>query len=554
LDKRSPAVAFPFAKRSKETDAKIVRVLSMNPLRRFFLAPLLTGMLFLRVLAGAPPDIYPLGADDQASETFTLRANALPVPVLAHTARYDYAYFSADGAVTLTLTVHEPVRTWQISPRALAIPAKVDGPQVTFTLPRAMYVIVKINDLKEIAIAVDPREHDAPLPAGHGIYNVSAAPYAADSTGRVLVTARLQRAIDDAHAAGGGIVYLPNGTFLSASLMLRSHVALYLAGGAVLRSSGEPGRFTDCYRKHSLNMNGTWFLSTEPGSEDIRIFGRGTIDGNARELRGKNHYLNNLVVPLQTSHFSIEGVVLRDSGLWGLIPTRSDHVVIRDTKHFNEADQFFEDDAVDIIECQDVLVSRTFAISEDDAYSTKTWAKDTDIAANWPGEPEELRDVVFENCLAWSRCAAFKVGFGNFQPQRRILFRNSTAYRCMRAVALNHSWGTAPTENVTFESIVGEGFQPRERDREKCRWLDINTGAEGAVVNTVLRHITMTQAGYEPSRIEGFSATAKIDGLRIEDVIIEGKLAASLADLRVGITNEFVTGVSFSALADRETR
>jgi polygalacturonase len=311
----------------------------------------------------------------------------------------------------------------------------------------------------------------------------------------------------------------------------------------VLRSSGDPTHFKKYYRKDSLKMDGTWFLHTEPGSVNIRIFGRGTIDGNARELRGRNHYLNNIIVPLQTSHFTLDGVILRDSGLWGLIPTRSDHVVIRDTKHFNDVDGFFEDDAMDIVECQDVRVSHAFAISEDDTFSTKTWNKETDIAANWPGEPEELRDVIFEDCLAWSRCATFKVGFGCFQSQRNIVFRNSTAYRSMRAIALNRAWGAAAAEDVTFDHIDVEGFQPRERDRDKCRWLDINTGPGGSVINTLAKNITVRATGLRPSRIEGHSPTAKIDGLRFEHVLVEGRPASSLADLRVGVTNEYVSGL-----------
>jgi len=293
-------------------------------------------------------------------------------------------------------------------------------------------------------------------------------------------------------------------------------------------------------------MDGTWFIQTAPDSTDIRIYGRGTIDGNARELRAKNHYLNNLVVPLQTSRFTIEGVVLADSGLWGLIPTRSDHVVIRNTKHFNEADLLFEDDAVDIIESQHVLVSRVFAISEDDTFSTKTWDEQTDIAKHWPGVPEPLEDVVFEDCLAWSRCATYKVGFGNFQPQRGIVFRRSCAYRSMRAVALNRFWGTAPTEDVTFEDIDVEGFQSRERDLAKSRWLDINTGSAGAVRRTMLRNVRVRDVGPNPSRIEGFTAEHGIEGLIFDHVEVNGVVAKSLDDLHVGTTNAFVSDVSFT--------
>jgi len=549
LDKRNAAVviSLPFA--AIVVTRRRIAPLPVNPFYRILFCCLACLTCAVRSSASSPPSVYALAHGDRPSDIFELSANGIPVPVLAHTPLYDYAHLSADGAITLIVTVPEPVQTWHISPTTLKVQARVEGRRLILELPHAAYLIAKINDLKEIAIAIDQPESDIPPASGGGIYNVAAAPYRADATGHTLVTHLLQRAIDDAHAAGGGIVYFPPGTFLSASLQLRSNVSLYLAGGATLRSSGDPAHFPTYYRKDSLQMEGTWLLHTEPGSENIRIFGRGTIDGNARELRGRNRFLNNLVVPLQTSRFTIAGVVLRDSGLWGLIPTRSDRIVIRDTKHFNEVDAFFENDAMDIIECQDVLVSHTFAISEDDTYSTKTWFKETDIAVNWPGDPEPLENVLFEDCLAWSRCATFKVGFGCFQPQRNIVFRNSTAYRSMRAIAINRLWGTAAAENVTFENIVVEGFQPRERDRDKCRWLDINTGAGAPVVNVLLKDVTVLDVGYHSSRIEGHSPTAGIDRLRLENVMVGGQPASSLDDLGVGATNSYVTEVSFGTPA-----
>lgn len=78
---------------------------------------------------------------------------------------------------------------------------------------------------------------------------------------------------------------------------------------------------------------------------------------------------------------------------------------------------------MDIIESQHVLVSRVFAISEDDTFSTKTWDEQTDSAKHWPGSPEPLEDVIFEDCLAWSRC---DINTGSAGPVRRTVLRNIT--------------------------------------------------------------------------------------------------------------------------------
>lgn len=55
-------------------------------------------------------------------------------------------------------------------------------------------------------------EKNIPAPSGT-IYNVTKSPYNADKTGNTDATAAIQAAINAAQTAGGGIVYLPTGTY-----------------------------------------------------------------------------------------------------------------------------------------------------------------------------------------------------------------------------------------------------------------------------------------------------------------------------------------------------
>jgi len=75
---------------------------------------------------------------------------------------------------------------------------------------------------------------EKPLPAGkHGkIFDVTAQAYGADKTGRRDSNAAIQKAIGDAEAAAGGIVYLPAGTYaLSNGLRIaQSRIVLRGAG------------------------------------------------------------------------------------------------------------------------------------------------------------------------------------------------------------------------------------------------------------------------------------------------------------------------------------
>ena len=82
-------------------------------------------------------------------------------------------------------------------------------------------------------------------------YNVTHAPYSADNTGSSDATAAIQAAIDDAGAAGGGIVYLPAGTYNVAPGGNSS--ALRISdSGVVLRGAGTNQTFicnTDTYMR-----------------------------------------------------------------------------------------------------------------------------------------------------------------------------------------------------------------------------------------------------------------------------------------------------------------
>src|SRR5580700_2902809 len=65
------------------------------------------------------------------------------------------------------------------------------------------------------------------------------------ATGKKADDARpaIQKAIDAAAAAGGGTVYLPPGNYTSGTLVLRSHVNVYIEAGATLFASEDPAAF-----------------------------------------------------------------------------------------------------------------------------------------------------------------------------------------------------------------------------------------------------------------------------------------------------------------------
>ncbi|NOU64770.1 DUF1080 domain-containing protein [Paenibacillus sp. LMG 31461] len=512
-----------------------------------------------RTSEAAPATIqnYPMPSIYTASSIYSLKADNQSVPVISYKDDYDYAEFSFSGTVSIEVTANVPITSYSISPMAKNIEGTVNGNKLTFSLSSSTYVIVNINDqTKKIVIAADPLETNIPPSTGAGIYNVTQSPYNADNTGTSMASNAIQQAIDAAYQAGGGTVFVPAGVYKSGNLTLKSNVTFYLAGGAVIVGTGRGEDYAIDFRKDSRNADGTYFIRTAVDSSNITIRGRGTIDGKGIAMRerkmpapNKNEgFLNNLLVPLATTNFNFDGLILRDAGFWTFMVVRSDNVTIKNLKGFQDLYKI-ENDIIDINESQNVLVKHSIAISDDDTYSTKTWLQ-TGMSSGWPGALEHLENVVFDDAFAWTRCAAFKIGQGVAQAQIGVTVRNSYVYQSARALLIDHGYtlNTLPEEgyaqNITFENIDIERVGINQFGNH---WLTVSTSTSGNVNNVVVKNINLREVGSEQSRLSGnVTKGGMVNGVMFSDVYVKGKLATNLTDLKVSVFNENVSGVIFA--------
>ncbi|MGD0365882.1 MAG: glycoside hydrolase family 28 protein [Acidobacteriaceae bacterium] len=137
-----------------------------------------------------------------------------------------------------------------------------------------------------------PKAHAAshgPSPAaGPGIFDVRA--YGGVGDGKAVDTPAINKAIDAAAAAGGGTVVFPAGTWLSFSIHLKSHVALYLAQGAIIVAADSP------LPGGATGYNGGTYDAAEPNApwEDYQDYGH-------------NHWHNSLIWGEGISDISITG-------------------------------------------------------------------------------------------------------------------------------------------------------------------------------------------------------------------------------------------------------
>lgn len=139
------------------------------------------------------------------------------------------------------------------------------------------------RDGKESAASPGVTQRTTPVPA---LFDVRR--YGAKGDGSTLDTAAIQRAIDACSA--GGKVLLPAGTYKSGALYLKSNMTLEIAEGATLLGSE---RAEDYPRQgyiqypYSTTVRPASLINALPRDprkhqafENIRIVGKGTIDGN----------------------------------------------------------------------------------------------------------------------------------------------------------------------------------------------------------------------------------------------------------------------------------
>jgi len=141
------------------------------------------------------------------------------------------------------------------------------------------------------AAAEDGKPAASPASA---IFNVRA--FGATGDGKTLDTAAVNKAIEAAAAAGGGVVLFPAGSYLCFSIRLKSHVHLHLEEGSVLIAADSPRS------GETTGYNGGVYDAADPKTE-----------WDAYQDYGHNHWHNSLIWGEGIHDFSITGTGL----IWG---------------------------------------------------------------------------------------------------------------------------------------------------------------------------------------------------------------------------------------------
>lgn len=276
------------------------------------------------------------------------------------------------------------------------------------------------------------------------VYNVS--DYGAAGDGRTLDTAAIQAAIDAAGAQASrenkSLVILPEGTYLTSSLFLKSHMEFRMERGAVLLGTTEEEAYPILpNRVAGIEMEWPVGILNILGQQDVAVTGEGMIDGQGpywwnkywgedgtggmrreydpRGLRWCVDYdcrrVRNLVV-MESQKIELKGFGSVRSGFWNIHVCYSEQVHVDGLWIRDNAGP--STDGIDIDSSRNVLVENCRVACNDDSICVKSGRDADGLRVN-----RVCEDVVIQNCEILTGCGV-TLGSETSGGIRNVTIRN----------------------------------------------------------------------------------------------------------------------------------
>jgi polygalacturonase len=146
--------------------------------------------------------------------------------------------------------------------------------------------------------------------------------------GKTMNTAAIQKTIDAAAKAGGGIVWIPEGKFLTDPFTLASGINLHLARGAVILISDDLTNYPVARNRYVDSI-------TASDAHDLEISGEGAIDGQGQAswtaFRANPNMTHRpyMIKFSNCSRVRIQGVTLQNAPCFHLVPQNCTDLTIQ---------------------------------------------------------------------------------------------------------------------------------------------------------------------------------------------------------------------------------
>jgi hypothetical protein len=290
---------------------------------------------------------YPIADKSLVSDEYAITVNGKPVRAyFAKTqwyegGKYSFASFDFSGRITVT------------------IKSKIDLSKVKI-LPEKYGITPHLYGEKELSFEADKPFQISIEPDGpsHGLLLFGNAPEK-----------------DKPKKGDPGVIYYGPGIYKPGIINLKSGQTLYLAGGAIV--------------KGGIMAEGN----------NIRIMGRGILDGT--DWGHGAGPLSRMINFVHCNNILMQGITVRGSWLWTIVPQACDGVTISNVKICGS--RVGNDDGIDPVNSSNVLIKDCFIRTDDDCIAIKGLGLAHDKADS---------AITIQNCRLWTDYAnIFRIGF-----------------------------------------------------------------------------------------------------------------------------------------------
>ena len=296
------------------------------------------------------------------------------------------------------------------------------------------------------------------------VFDITA--YGAVGDGVTSCTKAITDAIADCKKAGGGMIYVPFGTFLTGAIQLYDNMELHLETGAKLLFSTNPEEYPPVMsRWEGVDRLVHMSCVYAENAHNISVTGRGTLDGQGKfwwDLlkidRGYKDFPKPHIQYPRPKFISfdncedvyIEKVRLVQSPSWTINPIRCHNVHVEGVTIVNPADSP-NTDGIDPDSCKDMHISNCHIDVGDDCIAIKAGTEDAK-------ENISTENITITNCVMVHGHGGVVLGSEMSGSIRNITVSNCVFQDTDRGIRLKSRRGRGGCiENVLVNNIMMDG-------------------------------------------------------------------------------------------------